>query len=117
LYKHESENIFFHFLHRWKKKAPPLASLSLSPNLLAAEAKRGRLSGGEMDGAGEDGKQQPHLVLAHKLFLLSHPDVDDLAKVDLRADVLAAVKSDGSTSAAPPPFLEYGFQLPAGFGV
>ena len=70
-----------------------------------------------MDGAGEDGKQQPHLVLAHKLFLLSHPDVDDLAKVDLRADVLAAVKSDGSTSAAPRPFLEYGFQLPAGFGV
>ena len=70
-----------------------------------------------MDGAGEDGKQQPHLVLAHKLFLLSHPDVDDLAKVDLRADVLAAVKSDGSTSAAPPPFLEYGFPLPAGFGV
>ncbi|KAG8082421.1 hypothetical protein GUJ93_ZPchr0014g47324 [Zizania palustris] len=45
-------------------------------------------------GVGEEGKQQPHLVLAHKLFLLSHPDVDDLAKVDLRADVLAAVKSD-----------------------
>jgi 26S proteasome regulatory subunit N7 len=37
-------------------------------------------------------------VLAHKLFLLSHPDVDDLAKVDLRADVLAVVKSDGSGS-------------------
>jgi hypothetical protein len=54
-----------------------------------------------MDRAGEDGKQEPHLVLAHKLFLLSHPDVDDLAKVDLRADVLAAVKSDGRTSAAP----------------
>lgn len=48
-----------------------------------------------MDGGGEEGKQQPHLVLAHKLFRLSHPDVDDLAKVDLRADVLAAVKSDG----------------------
>ncbi|RLM66664.1 26S proteasome non-ATPase regulatory subunit 6 [Panicum miliaceum] len=47
-----------------------------------------------MDRAGEDGKQEPHLVLAHKLFLLSHPDVDDPAKVDLRADVLAAVKSD-----------------------
>ncbi|OEL18843.1 26S proteasome non-ATPase regulatory subunit 6 [Dichanthelium oligosanthes] len=47
-----------------------------------------------MDSAGEDGKQQPHLVLAHKLFLLSHADVDDLAKVDLRADVLAVVKSD-----------------------
>jgi len=52
-----------------------------------------------MDGGGEDGKQQPHLVLANKLFLLSRSDVDDLAKVDLRADVLAAVKSDGRTSA------------------
>lgn len=51
-----------------------------------------------MNGGGEDGKQQPHLVLAHKLFLLSHSDVDDLAKVDLRADVFAAVKSDGRTS-------------------
>lgn len=57
-----------------------------------------------MDGGGEDGKQQPHLVLAHKLFLLSRSDVDDLAKVDLRADVLAAVKSDGIP--APPPFVE-----------
>jgi 26S proteasome regulatory subunit N7 len=47
-----------------------------------------------MDMAGDDGKQQPHLVLVHKLFPLSHPDVDDLTKVDLRADVLAAVKSD-----------------------
>jgi hypothetical protein len=47
-------------------------------------------------GGGEDGKQQPHLVLAHKLFLLSQPDVADLAKVGLRDDVLAAVKSDGT---------------------
>jgi 26S proteasome regulatory subunit N7 len=49
-----------------------------------------------MDMAGDDGKQQPQLVLVHKLFPLSHshPDVDDLTKVDLRADVLAAVKSD-----------------------
>jgi 26S proteasome regulatory subunit N7 len=53
-------------------------------------------------GGGEEGKQQPHLVLAHKLFLLSQPDVDDLAKVALREDVLAAVKSDG-TKASPPP--------------
>lgn len=54
-----------------------------------------------MDGGGEEGQQQPHLVLAHKLFLLSHPDVDDLAKVDLRADVLAAVKSDGNSRSSP----------------
>ncbi|XP_004952997.1 26S proteasome non-ATPase regulatory subunit 6 [Setaria italica] len=45
-------------------------------------------------GAGEDGKQERHLVLAHKLFLLSHPAVDDLSKVALRAEVLDAVKSD-----------------------
>lgn len=39
-------------------------------------------------------KQHQVRLLAHKLFLLSHPDIDDLAKVDLLADVLAAVKSD-----------------------
>jgi len=51
-------------------------------------------------GAGEEGKQERHLVLAHKLFLLSHPAVDDLSKVALRAEVLDAVKSDGTV---PPP--------------
>jgi hypothetical protein len=70
------------------------SALLVSPDLLAAEAKRG----GDMHGGGEEGHQQPHLVLTHKLFLLSHSDVDDLAKVDLRADVLAAVKSDGTSS-------------------
>jgi hypothetical protein len=74
------------------------SALLVSPNLLAAEAKRG----GDMDGGGEEGQQQPHLVLAHKLFLLSHSDVDDLAKVDLRADVLGAVKSDGTSSSSCP---------------
>ena len=47
-------------------------------------------------GAGEERKQERHLVLAHKLFLLSHPAVDDLSKVALRAEVLDAVKSDGT---------------------
>lgn len=56
----------------------------------------------EMDGgAGEEGKQERHLVLAHKLFLLSHPAVDDLSKVALRAEVLDTVKSDGTVPAAP----------------
>ena len=56
----------------------------------------------EMDGgAGEEGKQERHLVLAHKLFLLSHPAVDDLSKVTLRAEVLDTVKSDGTV----PPLL------------
>ena len=52
-------------------------------------------------GAGEEGKQERHLVLAHKLFLLSHPSVDDLSKVALRAEVLDTVKSDGTV----PPLL------------
>ncbi|OEL26719.1 26S proteasome non-ATPase regulatory subunit 6 [Dichanthelium oligosanthes] len=72
------------------------------PTLRATEAKPAERNGrrdpraaSEMDGgAGEDGKQERHLVLAHKLFLLSHTSVDDLSKVALRAEVLDAVKSD-----------------------
>lgn len=43
---------------------------------------------------GEDGKQQAHLVLADKLFLLTQSDVDDIDKVRLRQEVLAAVVAD-----------------------
>ncbi|KAL0906671.1 hypothetical protein M5K25_025184 [Dendrobium thyrsiflorum] len=43
---------------------------------------------------GEEGSQQPQLVLAHKLFLLTHPDVEDIDKVRLRDEVYAAVKAD-----------------------
>ncbi|CAB4280564.1 unnamed protein product [Prunus armeniaca] len=43
---------------------------------------------------GQEGPQQPHLVLAHKLFLLSHPDVQDIEKVQLREEVFASVKAD-----------------------
>ncbi|XP_072950187.1 26S proteasome non-ATPase regulatory subunit 6-like isoform X1 [Typha angustifolia] len=46
----------------------------------------------------EEGKQQAHLALANKLFLLSHPDVDDIEKVRLRDEVLDAVKSDDMAS-------------------
>ncbi|GMY24726.1 26S proteasome non-ATPase regulatory subunit 6 homolog isoform X1 [Fagus crenata] len=42
----------------------------------------------------EEGTQQPHLVLANKLFLLRHPDVQDIEKVRLKDEVFAAVKSD-----------------------
>lgn len=45
---------------------------------------------------GEDGKQQAHLVLADKLFLFTQPDVDDIDKVRLRQEVLAAVVADGT---------------------
>lgn len=44
---------------------------------------------------GEDGKQQKHLVLAHNLFLLTQPDVDDIEKVRLRDEVFTAVVADG----------------------
>eukprot|EP00262_Sarcandra_glabra_P014785 TRINITY_DN4395_c0_g1_i2.p1 TRINITY_DN4395_c0_g1~~TRINITY_DN4395_c0_g1_i2.p1 ORF type:complete len:387 (+),score=62.11 TRINITY_DN4395_c0_g1_i2:141-1301(+) len=43
---------------------------------------------------GQEGNQQPHLVLAHKLFLLTHPDVQDIEKVRLREEVFAFVKDD-----------------------
>uniref|UniRef100_A0A9I9CEC4 26S proteasome regulatory subunit RPN7 n=4 Tax=Cucumis melo TaxID=3656 RepID=A0A9I9CEC4_CUCME len=43
---------------------------------------------------GQEGTQQPHLVLAHKLFLLIHPDVQDIEKVRLTEEVLASVKAD-----------------------
>ncbi|GAV68017.1 PCI domain-containing protein/RPN7 domain-containing protein [Cephalotus follicularis] len=43
---------------------------------------------------GEEGTQQPHLVLAHKLFLLKNRDVQDIEKVRLKDEVFAFVKSD-----------------------
>lgn len=43
----------------------------------------------------QEGNQQPQLVLAHRLFLLSHPDVQDIEKVRLREEVFASVKADG----------------------
>ncbi|KAK8923677.1 26S proteasome non-ATPase regulatory subunit 6 [Platanthera zijinensis] len=47
---------------------------------------------------GEEGSQQPQLVLANKLFLLRAPDVDDIEKVRLRDEVFAAVKADDMAS-------------------
>lgn len=38
--------------------------------------------------------ENAHLVLAHKLFLLTHPDVPDIEKVRLKDEVLSAIKSD-----------------------
>ncbi|RVW27917.1 26S proteasome non-ATPase regulatory subunit 6 [Vitis vinifera] len=46
----------------------------------------------------QDGTQQPHLVLAHKLFLLTHPDAQDIEKVRLKEEVFAAVKVDDMAS-------------------
>ncbi|GMH16743.1 hypothetical protein Nepgr_018584 [Nepenthes gracilis] len=43
---------------------------------------------------GEEGTQNAHLILARKLFLLTHPDVQDIEKVRLREEVFDAVKSD-----------------------
>jgi 26S proteasome regulatory subunit N7 len=43
---------------------------------------------------GQEDVQQPHLVLANKLFLLTHSDVEDIDKVRLREEVLTAVIAD-----------------------
>lgn len=45
---------------------------------------------------GQEDTQQPHLVLANKLFLLTHPDVEDIDKVRLREEVLTSVVADGN---------------------
>ena len=50
-----------------------------------------------MDG-GAEGSQQPHLILANKLFFLTHPDVQDIEKVQLKSDVLDSIKSDGKVA-------------------
>ncbi|KAJ6748462.1 26S PROTESOME SUBUNIT 6 [Salix purpurea] len=42
----------------------------------------------------QEGTQQPHLVLANKLFLLTHHDVQDIEKVHLKDEVLTAIKTD-----------------------
>ncbi|GAB2289414.1 proteasome regulatory particle subunit [Dionaea muscipula] len=47
---------------------------------------------------GEDGKQSEHLILSNKLFLLHHGDVQDIEKVRLKDEVLAAIKSDNMAS-------------------
>ncbi|KAF7838208.1 26S proteasome non-ATPase regulatory subunit 6-like protein [Senna tora] len=43
---------------------------------------------------GEEGTQQPQLVLAHKLFLLRHGDVQDIEKVRLKDEVFTFVKEN-----------------------
>ncbi|KAK1266222.1 26S proteasome non-ATPase regulatory subunit 6 [Acorus gramineus] len=47
---------------------------------------------------GQEGKQEPHLALAHKLFLLTHADVDDIDKVRLREEVSASIASNDMAS-------------------
>ncbi|KAK9069880.1 hypothetical protein SSX86_010276 [Deinandra increscens subsp. villosa] len=44
--------------------------------------------------AGTEGAQQPHLLLANKLFLLTHSDIDDIEKVRIRDEVTSAVVAD-----------------------
>ncbi|KAG6686322.1 hypothetical protein I3842_11G011400, partial [Carya illinoinensis] len=41
-----------------------------------------------------EGTQELHPVLAHKLFLLRRPDVQDIEKVRLKEEVFAIVKAD-----------------------
>lgn len=43
----------------------------------------------------EEGVQQPQLVLAHNLFLLTQNDVDDIEKVRLRDEVFNFILANG----------------------
>ncbi|KAL2932918.1 26S proteasome non-ATPase regulatory subunit 6-like protein [Bienertia sinuspersici] len=43
---------------------------------------------------GQEGSQNEHLILANKIFLLTHPDVQDIEKVSLKDEVLSSIKSD-----------------------
>ncbi|KAL9261989.1 26S proteasome non-ATPase regulatory subunit 6-like protein [Drosera capensis] len=43
---------------------------------------------------GEDGNQNPHLILANNIFLLNLADVPDIEKLRLKEDVFAAIRSD-----------------------
>ncbi|GJS76169.1 26S proteasome non-ATPase regulatory subunit 6 [Tanacetum coccineum] len=43
---------------------------------------------------GKEGTQQSHLILANNLFLLTHPDAQDIEKVRLRDDVMSTVIND-----------------------
>lgn len=45
---------------------------------------------------GQEGAQQPQVVLANKLFRLKHPDVQDIEKVQLKEEVFTHVKDNGS---------------------
>ncbi|KAK9995518.1 hypothetical protein SO802_020204 [Lithocarpus litseifolius] len=52
--------------------------------------------------------QQPHNVLANKLFLLRHPQVQDIEKVYLKDEVFSAVKSDAKLLTADSPSERHG---------
>ncbi|XWS37148.1 hypothetical protein CRYUN_Cryun19dG0018200 [Craigia yunnanensis] len=47
--------------------------------------------------APEETQQSQHLILAHNVFLLKHPDVPDIEKVRLKDEVLNSVKSNDMT--------------------
>jgi len=50
---------------------------------------------------GEEGSQQPQLVLADKLFLLRQPDVQDIDKVRYKEEVFGHVKENGNSLSLP----------------
>lgn len=43
---------------------------------------------------GQEGIQEPKLVLAHEIFLLRHPDVPDIEKISLKDEVLTLIQAD-----------------------
>lgn len=46
---------------------------------------------------GEEGSQQPQLVLGDKLFLLRQPDVQDIDKVRYKEDVFTHINQNGNS--------------------
>lgn len=50
----------------------------------------------ELTMEGEEGTQEQQLVLANKLFLLTHNDVDDIEKVRLRDEVFNFIVTNGN---------------------
>lgn len=46
---------------------------------------------------GEEGSQEPQLILADKLFLLRQPDVPDIDKVRFKHEVFTHVKDNGNS--------------------
>jgi len=42
----------------------------------------------------QEGTQEPKLILAHKIFLLRHPDVPDIEKIELKNEVFNLIKAE-----------------------
>lgn len=89
--------VYTHILKTPALAFPFVQANSLLPrNTQKRALRKQREAKSAMDG--EDGTQTQQLILANKIFLLTHPDVDDLQKVRLRDEVFNAVVANGILS-------------------